>query len=140
MPLIVLIQNGWPTAFKLNVYCTPLTNVNVEFEPLIAPLKTYSPLPLFVTLNIVFNDDVATSLNDDDTIKLPLNAENVLTSNPLSGEIDAVTEPDDINVLNNASGDNAERGILFNPAPLPEKNEPVATLMFPPLTNNEPVN
>ena len=40
--------------------------------------------------------------------------------NPLSGIADAVTEPDAINVVNNASGVSAVLGILNNLAPLPE--------------------
>ena len=59
---------------------------------------------------------------------------------PSLGLTEAVTLPLLISVDINASCVNAERGILFKPAPLPLKNEPVATLMFPPVTNKEPVN
>jgi hypothetical protein len=67
-----------------------------------------------------------------DTIRLPLILENVLTSNPLSGVIDAVTLPLAILKIVNESADS---GISDNPLPEPEKNEPVATLILPPLTN-----
>ncbi len=60
--------------------------------------------------------------------------------NPSSGLTEAVTLPLLISVDINASKVNAERGILFNPAPLPLKNEPVSTLIYPPVTNKEPVN
>ena len=47
-----------------------------------------------------------------------------VTTNPLSGVTDAVTEPDEIAVLISASGVSAVLGMLNNLAPLPEK-EPV---------------
>ena len=34
----------------------------------------------------------------------------------------------------------ADSGISDNPAPLPLKNEPVSTLIYPPLTNKLPLN
>ena len=54
----------------------------------------------------------------------------VLTTNPKLGEIDAVAEPDAINVLTNASGVNAVLGISNNLAPLP-LNEPVCNFISP---------
>ena len=45
-----------------------------------------------------------------------------------------------ISVDINASCVKAERGISFNPAPLPLKNEPVSTCILPPLTNKLPLN
>ena len=51
--------------------------------------------------------------------------------------IDAVTEPLAILLILN---DNADSGISDNPAPLPLKYEPVATLIYPPVTKREPVN
>ena len=60
--------------------------------------------------------------------------------NPKFGDTDAVTLPLLISNDVNASSVKAFLGILFNPAPLPLKNEPVATLINPPVTNNEPVN
>ena len=84
--------------------------------------------------------ELGIALADDDTIKLPLIVEYEFTTNPVLGATDAVTEPLAINVESNASGDKAERGISNNPLPLPLKNEPVATLTFPPVTKREPVN
>ena len=102
-------------------------------EPLIAPLNVYELNPLFVTLNTVSNDAVALYWYDDDIITLPLNVENVLTSNPVLGEIDAVAEPEDIFVKSKSF--NALTGISNNLAPLPEKDEP-ETISIPllPLT------
>ena len=60
--------------------------------------------------------------------------------NPKFGDTDAVTLPLLISNDVNASSVKAFLGILFNPAPLPLKNEPVATLINPPLTNKEPLN
>ena len=65
---------------------------------------------------------------------------NDITLNPSAGDTDAVTDPDLISVAVSASSFNAERGIFNKPAPLPLKNEPVATLINPPVTNSEPVN
>ena len=48
----------------------------------------------------------------------PLSAD--WTLNPVFGATDAVTEPDAINVDNNASGVKAVLGILNNPSPEPE--------------------
>ena len=56
------------------------------------------------------------------------------------GLTDAVTLPLLISVDINASSVNAFLGISFNPAPLPLKKEPVSTLIYPPVTNKEPVN
>ena len=77
---------------------------------------------------------------------LPVNLEpnrDDFTSNPTLGDTDAVTEPDAINVVNNASGVNAVLGISNNLAPLPEKEEPElistlpVTLILP--VNSEPI-
>ena len=64
---------------------------------------------------------------------------NEVTTKPVSGDTEAVTEPDLISVDTNASSVNAERGISNNPAPLPLKTEPLF-IFIPPLTNSEPVN
>ena len=61
------------------------------------------------------------------------------TLNPNCGVTDAVTEPVVNNVVNNASGVNAERGISNNPAPLPLYIEPDANVTLP-LISIEPVN
>ena len=77
------------------------------------------------------------------TNKLPLKVEPLtieVTKNPLSGLTEAVTEPDLISDDTNASSVNAERGISFNPAPLPLKKPlPVEITIFP-LTNKLPLN
>ena len=78
------------------------------------------------------------------TFKSPSIEEDVLTTNPLFGEIDAVAEPD---AILNASSTNAERGILFNLLPSPwnePENEPlnslaVTTLALTALNLDEPV-
>ena len=59
---------------------------------------------------------------------LPLNIEPLFsdfTTNPNLSLTDAVTEPEAIRLDTNASGVNADLGILNNPSPLPEKNEPL---------------
>ena len=94
------------------------------------------------------NSPLPSPLNKDADIlplisTLPVNSEPLIadsTLNPNCGVTEAVTLPLLISVDINASSVNAVLGILFNPAPLPLKNEPVATLIFPPLTNSEPVN
>ena len=52
----------------------------------------------------------------------PLSAD--ITTNPKSGDTDAVTEPDLISVLISASSVRADLGMLNNCSPLPLKNEP----------------
>ena len=116
--LVVFIQKGWPVAEMLNVYGTPWYNTKVGFEPLIAPVNTYSPLPLFVTLNVVFNEDVGSSQPDDDTIKLPLIVVIAFIPNPVKGSAEAVTLP--LATLY-ASVANADCGISNKPLPLPLK-------------------
>ena len=59
--------------------------------------------------------------------------------NPNCGVTDAVTEPVVNNVVNKASGVNAERGMSNNPAPLPLYIEPDANVTLP-LISIEPVN
>ena len=59
------------------------------------------------------------------------------TSNPLSGEIDAVAEP--LNIFERSKSDNADSGISNNLAPLPEY-EPEYNSILLPLTKIEPVN
>ena len=72
------------------------------------------------------------------TVKSPSIDDDVLTTNPKFGEIDAVAEPDAINVLTNASGVSAVLGISNSLAPLPLK-EPVCSWISPkkvePLSN-----
>ena len=53
------------------------------------------------------------------TVKSPSIDDDVLTTNPKFGEIEAVAEPDVINVLINASGVSAVLGISNSFAPLP---------------------
>jgi hypothetical protein len=58
------------------------------------------------------------------------------TTNPLSGEIDAVNEP----LFNiNVSNDIFAKLIFVKPLPSPINVEPLATITFPPLTNTEPL-
>ena len=64
------------------------------------------------------------------TVKSPSIDDEVLTTNPKFGEIDAVAEPDAINVLTNASGVNAVLGISNSLAPLP-LNEPLVNWISP---------
>ena len=60
----------------------------------------------------------------------------VFTTNPLSGEIDAVNEPDFIIDVSNAK---LAIVILVNPLPSPMNVLPDAATKFPPVTNIEPV-
>ena len=107
--------------------------------PSVAPLKTYWLTPLLVTLNTVCIDSDGKYFIDADTIILPVNVENIFTSNPLFGEIDAVAEPDLILVRSKSL--RAETGISNNRSPLPEKDEPeVISIPLAPLTKREPVN
>ena len=60
----------------------------------------------------------------------------MLTTNPLSGEIDAVTEP----LFNkNVSNDKFAILILLKPLPSPTYVEPLWSTIFPPLTNTLPL-
>ena len=82
-----------------------------------------------VTVIIVFIEAVGIALADDDTIKLPLIFENVLTTNPVSGAIDAVAEPLAILLILN---DKADSGIFVNPSPLPLKKDAPDTAFITP--------
>ena len=73
---------------------------------------------MFVTLNVVFNEDVGSSQPDDDTIKLPLIVVIAFIPNPVKGLADAVTLP--LATLY-ASVANADCGISNKPLPLPLK-------------------
>ena len=58
------------------------------------------------------------------------------TTNPLSGEIDAVNEP----LFNmNVSNDIFAKLIFVKPLPSPTNAEPLWSTIFPPLTNTEPL-
>ena len=120
----------------MNVYRTPLANVNVGLEPVTALLKIYAVVPSFLTSKTVSNDAVGISNTEEDTTILPLNCENIFTVNPLFGVIDAVTEP--LPIFERSKSGIADTGISLNNLPLPE-NEPVYISMFP-LTKSEPVN
>ena len=60
----------------------------------------------------------------------------VFTTNPLSGEIDAVNEP-----LFNIGVSNAKLAILIflNPLPSPINDDPEDAIIFPPVMNNPPL-
>ena len=81
----------------------------------------------------------------DERNTLPLNVEplsTLSTTNPKSGETDAVTLP---LVIRNTSWDNADCGISKRFLPLPLKAEPLANSILPyanilPVTSIEPVN
>ena len=60
----------------------------------------------------------------------------VFTTNPLSGEIDAVNEPDFIIDVSNAK---LAIVIFVNPLPSPINPEPLAAITLPPVTNKLPV-
>ena len=73
---------------------------------------------------------------------LPLNLEPLaieVTTNPVFGDTDAVTEPDFISVDINASSVKAERGISDNPLPLPLKNPLPVGIVILPLTRILPL-
>src|SRR6056300_99847 len=103
------------------------------------------PSPLNEPLNEPVNSSAVIffASNDSDTNTEPLNSDftdsDANTLNTPSVETDAVTEPVVIKFDKSASSTKAERGILNKFSPLPEKNEPLFTSMFP-LTNNEPLN
>ena len=60
----------------------------------------------------------------------------MFTTNPLSGEIDAVAEP----LFNiEVSNDKLAIVMLVKPLPSPSYLEPLATITFPPVTNNPPL-
>ena len=60
----------------------------------------------------------------------------MFTTNPLSGEIDAVAEP----LFNiEVSNDKLAIVMLVKPLPSPKNVEPLAATIFPPLTIVEPV-
>ena len=104
----------------------------ISFNPVPLPLKNEPVAALIIPSTYKLPLISTEPVNSE-----PLSAD--LTLNPNTGETDAVTLPLLISVDINASSVSAERGISFNPAPLPLKNEPVATCIFP-LTIKEPVN
>ncbi len=71
-----------------------------------------------------------------DTVKLPSIDADVFTTNPKSGDILAIAEPD---CNKDVSNDKLAILILVNPLPSPTNPEPVAAIIFPPVTNIEPV-
>ena len=92
------------------------------------------------------NLDAIDAVNEPSTPNDDVNGD--VTTNPKLGETDAVTEPDLISVLINASSVNAERGILLRYVPSAYMNEE-EFINKPPLTSftnklplieTEPVN
>ena len=76
------------------------------------------------------------ALISSSTYKPPHINEDVFTTNPLSGEIDAVNEP----LFNmNVSNDKLAILILVKPLPSPMNDEPDLAITFPPVINNPPL-
>ena len=92
------------------------------------------------------NLDATDAVNEPSTPNDDVNGD--VTTNPKLGETDAVTEPDLISVLINASSVNAERGILLRYVPSAYKNEeefintpPLISFTYKlPLISTEPVS
>ena len=146
-------MNNWePSPIKKDDDTLPLTTTfPINLEPLSTEVTTNPifgateavtlPLDIKVAVNagILNNWEPSPIKNDEDTLPLtttfPINVEPLsteLTTNPVFGATDAVTEPDLISVDINASDVKAERGISDNPLPLPLKNPlPVGIVIFP---------
>ena len=92
-----------------------------------------NPLPLPLNIDADTFPNIST---------LPVNSEPLvsdITTNPLSGDTEAVTEPLCIVVAATTSSASADNGISNNPAPLPLKKFPVSSVTLP-NTFIEPVN
>ena len=141
-----------PLTIKEPVNCEPLAK-DCTLNPSLSDTEAVTlPLAILNTSSDkaergILNNPLPSPLNNDadnepDILTLPVNCEPLAddcTLNPKFGEVDAVTEPDNILVVSSASSVNAVLGILNNFSPLPLKNEPDVTDTFPE-TTTLPVN
>ena len=119
-----------PSSGEVDAVTEPLNIFDVSKSAIAAAgmLNNFSPEPL--------------KAEPDCTLTSPKKVEPLsteVTTNPSSGDVDAVTEPDAINAESNASSVSAVLGISNNSAPLPLNTEPLL-IEIPPSTSIEPVN
>ena len=102
------------------------------------PLNVYVPIkpPLTIGANTACEAVISTANISCDTVKSPLIEADVFTTNPKSGDILAIAEPD---CSRDVSNDKLAILILVNPLPSPTNVEPDEIITFPPVTNKLPL-